>query len=180
MVDTPEKTNNDNKEDPVEDKPPERQPKRQLPRCRSKSRHSKDCSTVTGKNNTPDDAKNNEDPVKVTSEQGERENGQVSADEQAIHGDSEDSNYLPLSEEEESLGNEDFIVPEEPLEQERFKRRLIATSRSRERSSCSFKRTKICSMIDGPKSWPPKNMALVAQPKASRSVDCYLSSMTKR
>ena len=28
MVDTPEKTNNDDKEDPVEDKPPERQPKR--------------------------------------------------------------------------------------------------------------------------------------------------------
>ena len=27
------------------------------------------------------------------------------------------------------LGNEDFIVPEEPLEQERFKRRLIATAR---------------------------------------------------
>ena len=29
-----------------------------------------------------------------------------------------------------SLGTEDFIVPEEPLEQERFKRQLIATSRS--------------------------------------------------
>ena len=29
-----------------------------------------------------------------------------------------------------SLGNEDFIVPEEPLEQERFKRQLIATARS--------------------------------------------------
>ena len=29
-----------------------------------------------------------------------------------------------------SLGNEDFIVPEEPLEQERFKHRLIATARS--------------------------------------------------
>ena len=74
MVDTPEKTNNNDKEDPVEDKPPERQPKRQLPRRRSKSRHSKDCSTGTGKNNTPDDAKNNEDPVKVTFEQGEQDN----------------------------------------------------------------------------------------------------------
>ena len=29
-----------------------------------------------------------------------------------------------------SLGDEDFIVPEEPLEQERFKRQLIATARS--------------------------------------------------
>ena len=35
-------------------------------------------------------------------------------------------------------------------------------------------------MIDGPKSWPPKNTALVAQPKATRSIDCYLSSMTRR
>ena len=29
-----------------------------------------------------------------------------------------------------SLGTEDFIVPEEPLEQERFKRQLIAIARS--------------------------------------------------
>ena len=44
--------------------------------------------------------------------------------------DSEDSNYLPLSEDEVSLGDEEFIVPEEPIEQEHFKRRLIATARS--------------------------------------------------
>jgi hypothetical protein len=42
----------------------------------------------------------------------------------------EDSNYLPTSEEDVSLGNEDFIMPEEPLEQERFKRQLIATARN--------------------------------------------------
>ena len=44
--------------------------------------------------------------------------------------DSEDGSYHPLSEKEVSLGNEDFIVPEEPLEQERFKLQLIATTRS--------------------------------------------------
>ena len=44
--------------------------------------------------------------------------------------DPDDNSYRPLSEDEESLGNEDFIVPEEPIEQERFKRRLIATARS--------------------------------------------------
>ena len=54
----------------------------------------------------------------------------ISPDEQARPNDSEDGSYHPLSEEEVSLGNEDFIVPEEPLEQERFKRRLIATARS--------------------------------------------------
>ena len=41
--------------------------------------------------------------------------------------DSEDSNYLPLSEEEASLEEDDFIVSEYPPEQERFKRRLLAT-----------------------------------------------------
>ena len=41
-----------------------------------------------------------------------------------------DSNYQPISEEDESLGDEDFIMPEEPLEQEHFKRQLIATARS--------------------------------------------------
>ena len=32
---------------------------------------------------------------------------------------------MPLSEDEMSLGDEEFIVPEDPVEQERFQRRLI-------------------------------------------------------
>ena len=79
-----------------------------------------------------------------------------------------------------SLGNEDFIVPEEPLEQERFKRQLIATARSLKRSSSSFKLIKTCSTIDGPMSWQPRNTAFNAQPKVTRSANCYLSSMTRR
>ena len=35
-------------------------------------------------------------------------------------------------------------------------------------------------MIDGPKPWPPKNTALVAQPKATRSIYHYLSLMMRR
>ena len=67
----------------------------------------------------------------ATFEQEEQENGQASPDEQAPPSDgSEDDNYLPLSEDEASHDEKDFIVPEEPLEQERFKRRLIATARS--------------------------------------------------
>ena len=42
----------------------------------------------------------------------------------------EDNNYLPLSEDEASLGDEDFIVLEEPVEQELFQHWLIATARS--------------------------------------------------
>ena len=48
-----------------------------------------------------------------------RRNGKTGkpAPEQALHSDDlEDDNYLPLSEDEVSLGDEDFIVPEEPLE----------------------------------------------------------------
>ena len=37
---------------------------------------------------------------------------------------------MPLSEGEVSLGDEEFIVPEDPVEQERFKRRLISTAKS--------------------------------------------------
>ena len=37
---------------------------------------------------------------------------------------------MPLSEDEVSLGDEEFIVPEDPVEQERFKRRLISTAKS--------------------------------------------------
>ena len=37
---------------------------------------------------------------------------------------------MPLSEDEVCLGNKEFIVPEDPVEQERFKRRLIATAKS--------------------------------------------------
>ena len=41
-----------------------------------------------------------------------------------------DNNYLPKSKEDESLGDEDYIVPEDPYEQERFRRRLVATDTS--------------------------------------------------
>ena len=37
---------------------------------------------------------------------------------------------MPLSKDEVSLGDEEFIVPEDSVEQERFKRRLIATAKS--------------------------------------------------
>ena len=37
---------------------------------------------------------------------------------------------MPLSEDEISLGDDEFDVPKDPAEQERFKRRLIATARS--------------------------------------------------
>ena len=69
MVDTPKEPNNDDKEDPHKDNPPETQPRRRRQRRRSKSCRAKDSNTVTGENNTSDDAENNEDLVEATSEQ---------------------------------------------------------------------------------------------------------------
>ena len=37
---------------------------------------------------------------------------------------------MPPSEDEASLGDDEFVLPEDPVEQERFKRRLIATANS--------------------------------------------------
>ena len=43
--------------------------------------------------------------------------------------DSEDDNYLPPVEEEDDLEAEDFTVPDNLADQERFRRQLLATSR---------------------------------------------------
>ena len=51
-------------------------------------------------------------------------------DEPVGNENSEDSNYLPISKDDINPGNEEFIMPEESLEQEHFKRQLIATVQS--------------------------------------------------
>ena len=45
----------------------------------------------------------------------------------------ERNNYTPPSEDEVSLDNDEFGVPEDPVEQVRFRRRLIATAKSLQR-----------------------------------------------
>ena len=76
MVDTPKENSDDDKEDPVEDKPPEIQPKRRRQQGRSKPRRRKDSNTGTGENNTLDDAEDNEDPAKPSFEQAGWEDGE--------------------------------------------------------------------------------------------------------
>ena len=104
MVGTPKEGDGDDEKDPVEDEPPEIPPKRRRQRHRSKSRHGKDSNTGTGGNDTPENAEDQKDPIEPTSEQDDREDGQVDPDEQAGNKDSPDSNYLPLSEDDVSLG----------------------------------------------------------------------------
>ena len=87
MVDAPKENNGNDKEDPDEDKPSEIQSKRQRQWRRSKSRCSNDSNTDTGEDNTPEGAKDNEDPIETTNEQDEREDGQASPGKQATHED---------------------------------------------------------------------------------------------
>ena len=63
-------------------------------------------------------------------EQGVQEDVKHSPKTLSDHNDAEDSNYQPVSEVEISLGDQEFVMPEEPLEQERLHQMLIATARS--------------------------------------------------
>ena len=124
MVDTPKAGDGEEK---TEDDPSKKQPKSRRQRRRSKSRQSKSGDTGTGDNNTPDSAEDNHNPLQHDVE---LEDEQASPLEQAADGEPEEDNYMPLSEDEASLDDEEFIMPEDPVEQECFKRRLIATGSS--------------------------------------------------
>ena len=118
MVDTPKENNGD---EATEDNPLGKQSRHRHHRRRSKPRHRKNSYTGTRDNSNPDGAEDENNPAQPNFEQAEQEDGQASPKEQATDGESEDDNYMPLSEDEVSLGNEEFIVPEDPVEQERFK-----------------------------------------------------------
>ena len=51
---------------------------------------------------------------------------------------------MPPSGDEASLDDDEFIVPEDPIEQEHFKRRLMATASSLKKKQHSLEMTKIC------------------------------------
>lgn len=102
-----------------------KQPKRRRQRHRSKSRHSKNGDSGTGDNNTPESAEDN--PLPQDSAQ---EDAEASPHEGAVDEEVEDHDYMPPSEDEASLNNDEFVIPEDPVEQERFKRRLIAIANS--------------------------------------------------
>src|SRR3954470_23904359 len=89
------------------------------------SRQSKNGDSGTGDNTTPGSAE--EHPLHQDSAQ---EDGEASPHERAADREVEDDNYMPPSEDEASLDDDEFIVPSELAEQGRFKRRLLATANS--------------------------------------------------
>ena len=122
MVDIPKDGNG---EGTAEDDPSKKQPKRRRQRRLSKSRHSKNEDSSTGDNNTPDSAEDN--PLQQDSAQ---EDGDASPHERAAEEEVEEDIYTRPSGDEASLDDDEFVVPEDPVEQERFKRRLMATANS--------------------------------------------------
>ena len=54
----------------------------------------------------------------------------ASPHERAADREVEDDNYMPPFEDKASLDDDEFVVPEDPVDQERFKRRLMATASS--------------------------------------------------
>ena len=122
MVDTPKDGDGDGT---AGDDTSKKQPKRRRQRRHSKSRHNKNGDSGTGDNNTLESAEDN--PLQQDSAQ---EDAEASPQERAADEEVEDHNYMPPSEDEASLNDDEFVVPEDPVEQERFKRRLIATANS--------------------------------------------------
>src|SRR4051812_27438446 len=122
MVDAPKDGDgNGTMEDGTSRKPP----KRRRQRRRSKSRQSKNGDSGTGDNTTPDSAEEHQ-----PQQDSAQEDGEASPHERAAEQEVEDDNYMPPSEDEASLGDDEFVVPSDPAEQERFQRRLIATANS--------------------------------------------------
>ena len=138
VVDTPNEGNGDER---MEDDPSKKQPKRRRQRRHSKSRQSKSGDIGTGDNNTPDSADDNNNPLQQDLEQ---ENGGATPPKRAGDGEEEDDNYMPPYKDEASLGDDEFVVPEDPVEQERFKRRLMATARSLKKKNSNLELTKTC------------------------------------
>ena len=59
-----------------------------------------------------------------------QEDGEASPHERVADREVEDDNYMPPSEDEASLDNDEFVVPEDPVEQKRFQHRIMAMARS--------------------------------------------------
>src|SRR3954471_5269194 len=120
MVDASKDGDGDGK---AEDGTSRKPPKRRRQRHRSKSRQSKNGDSGTGDNTTPDSAE--EHQIQQDSAQ---EDEEASPQERAAEQEVEDDNYMPPSEDEASLDDDEFVIPSDPAEQERFQRRLLATA----------------------------------------------------
>ena len=122
MVDTPKEGDGNGT---AEDDPSKKHPKRRRQRRRSKSCQNKYGDSSTGDNNTLESAEEN--PLQQDLAQ---EDGEISPHERAADREVEENNYMPPSEDEASLDDDEFVIPEDPVDQEHFKRSLMAMASS--------------------------------------------------
>ena len=123
MVDTPKETNGD---EAMEENPSKKKAKHGRRQRRSKPHHNTAGTTVK---NNPDGAEDEYNPDQPTFEQAGLE----------ADGYLERDNYMPPSEDELSLDDDEFSMPKDPAEQVRFKRRLMATARSLQKKQQQLK-----------------------------------------
>ena len=86
---------------------------------------------------------------------------------------------MPLSEDEVSLGDEEFIVPEDPVEQERFQRQLIATAKSLKKKQQQLKADQDLLADRWTEVLAAEAYNSSAQPKVTQSAGCYPNSRRK-
>ena len=149
MVDTPREGNG---KETTEDAPKacslEKQSKRQRKRrpksCLGRNNDRMDPTIEQGEpspdqGNTSDSAEDN--PLQQDSVQ---EDEGASPHERAADREVEDDNYMPPSEDEASLDDDEFVVPEDLAEQERFNAGLWPRQAALRKNSSSLELTKTC------------------------------------
>ena len=136
MVDAPKEGDGDGT---TEDDPSKKQPKRRRQRRRSKSRQSKYGDSSTGDNNTPESVEEN--PLQQGLAQ---EDGETSPHERAADREVEGDNYMPPSEDEASLDDDEFVVPEDPVEKSVFNAGLWPRQEASRKNRNSLGLIKIC------------------------------------
>ena len=112
MVDTPKDGDGDGI---AGDNTSKKQPKRQRQQRRSKSHQSKNGDSGTRDNTTLDSAKEH-----CLQQDSAQEDKEASPHERAADREVEDDIYTPPSEDEASLDDDEFVIPSDPAEQERF------------------------------------------------------------
>ena len=123
MVDTPKEINGD---EAMDDNPSRKKAKYERHQRHPKPRHN---NTGRAVKNNPEGAEDEYNPDQPTFKQAGP----------ATVGYLERDNYTPPSDDEVSLGNGEFGVPEDPVEQVRFKRRLMAMARILQRKQEQLK-----------------------------------------
>ena len=80
---------------------------------------------------------------------------------------------MPPSEDEASLDDDEFAVPEDPVEQERFKRRLIDMANSLKKKQQQLQADQDLLAGRWTEVLAPRNMNLNAPPRVTQSAGCY-------